>query len=267
MVVISGLKLKARRESTYATCFPKARSTLRAVGLLQKDVSLQNRLIACLPAGPRSQLLEHSELVELKLDVVLIETGEAASYAYFPLDSFVSIILQTDGTADIEVALIGSEGMFNIDLLLGVAESTYKSRVLGPGRALRIHRNALRLRRAEDACLRELLFRYVHVRGSQLARKMACMNSHSVEQRLANSLLLLRDRAHSGELFVTHGALGLMLGVRRESVSKAANTLQNRGFISYRRGYLILHDEVALERLSCACYQADRATYTRILNV
>lgn len=234
---------------------------------LQKDVSLQNRLIASLPPRPRAQLLEHSELVELKLDVVLIEAGETVLHAYFPLDSFVSIIFRTDDAPPIEVALIGSEGMVNTELILGVAQSSYSCRVLGSGRALQIKRNALSLRRAEDASLRELLFRYVQVRESQLARKVACMNSHSVEQRLAKSLLMLRDRAHSKELFITHESLGLMLGVRRESVSKAANIFQTRGLISYGRGYVILDDEAGLEHGACGCYQSDWSTYKRTLEV
>lgn len=235
--------------------------------LLQKDVSLQNGLIARLPAEPRGLLLAHSELVELKLHSVLISAGEPAQYAYFPLDSFVSIVLETDDQVDMEVAMVGSEGMFNTELVLGVTESAYTSRVQGAGRALRIHRNALRLRRAEDDFLRDLLFRYVHVRECQLARKVACMNAHTVEQRLARSLLMVRDRAHSMELFVTQESLALMVGVRRESVSKVANAFQDRGLISYGRGYLVLHDDVALERRSCACYKADRALYKRTLHV
>lgn len=234
--------------------------------LLQKDLSLQNKLIARLPAEPRGLLLAHSELVDLKLHSVLTAAGEPALYAYFPLDSFVSIVLKTDDEVDVEVAMIGSEGMFNTELVLGVTESAYTSRVQGAGPALRIHRNALRLRRTEDGCLRDLLFRYVHVRGCQLARKVACTNAHTVEQRLARSLLMVRDRAHSMELFVTQESLALMVGVRRESVSKVAKALQDRGLINYGRGYVVLHDDIALERRSCACYRADQTLYERILN-
>jgi CRP-like cAMP-binding protein len=233
--------------------------------LRQHDVSLQNRLIVLLPDEPRSQLLEHGELVELKPDTVLTEAGEPALHTYFPLDGFVSNTLQIDGGPGVEVALIGNEGMTNIDLVLGVLESAYTCRVGAAGRALRIPHKALRLRRYEDLCLRDLLYRYIYVRQTQLAQKLACRYSHSIEQRLALTLLTLRDRAHTNEIFMTHESLALMLGVRRESVSKTAIALQNRGLISYGRGYVMLEDAAALERRSCACYRADRATYVRAM--
>ena len=232
---------------------------------LQKDLSLANRLVAALPAAERGQLLEHSELVELKLHSVLLAAGEVAEHAYFPVDSFVSLVLQAEGAPNIEVALVGNEGMFNTSTVLGVETSSLSSLVQGAGRAFKIHRRALQLRRAEDKCLRDILHRYVDVRAQQLAQKAACMNYHSVEQRLARSLLMTRDRAHSGELFLTHESLALMLGVRRESVSQAASSFQREGLISYSRGYVMLLDETGLEAAACKCYQADLMVYDRTL--
>lgn len=234
--------------------------------MFQKDLSLKNRLVAALPPVARGLLLEYSELVELTLHSIVFPSGEPAKYAYFPIDSFVSVILPIDGAADMEVALVGNEGMFNTSTVLGLKGACFKTRVQGAGRALRIHRDALRLRRAEDGDLRDLLFRYINVRTCQLAQKSACMNHHTVEQRLARSLLMVRDRAQSSELFITHESLSMMLGVRRESVSQAANIFQKHGLISYGRGYVILHDESALERTACACYQSDLMVYAQTLS-
>ena len=165
-----------------------------------------------------------------------------------------------------EIALVGNEGMFNTATVLGVNSSSFTTRVQGAGRALKIHRNALRLRRADDHDLRDILFRYIDVRACQLAQKAACMSYHTVEQRLARSLLMVRDRANSHELFITHESLALMLGVRRESVSQAANNFQKRGLISYGRGYVVLLEEEDLKQGACACYQADLDVYTRTLS-
>lgn len=231
--------------------------------LIQKDLSLANRLISALPANARGLLLEHSALVELKLHEVLIAAEQEAEHAYFPIDSFVSLIAQADDTPNVEVALVGNEGMFNTSTVLGVASSPLASLVQGAGRAFKIHRKALQLRRVEDACLRDVLYRYIDVRANQLARKAACMNYHTVEQRLARSLMMTRDRAHSSELFLTHESLALMLGARRESVSQAASAFQKYGLISYRRGYVMLLDITGLEAASCKCYQADLLAYRR----
>ena len=235
----------------------------------QKDLSLANRLISALPAYERAMFIEHSELVELKPQTVLIEAGQTPEHAYFPVEGFVSVILPVEQVQapGLGVALVGSEGMCHISLMLGVAASSFTSLVLGAGRAFKIHRNALRLRRAEDACLRNVLHRYVDVFAGHMAQQAACLHYHTVPQRLARWLLMTRDRAHSGELFLTHEALGLMAGVRRESVSQAASVFQKNGLISYSRGYLMLLDEARLQAQACPCYQADLMAYDRALTL
>ena len=230
----------------------------------QKDISLKNRLIAALPPQSRSALLEHSELVDLNLHAQLLTAGCTGQHAYFPLDSFVSLFLAVDGGNDLEMALVGSEGMFNTNMVLGDTMSSLTSIVQGAGRALRIHRNALRLRRAEDARLRQVLLGYTSVILRQTAQRAACLRYHSVPQRLARSLLMVRDRAHSNELFLTHESLSLMVGARRETVSHAAITLQQAGIISYTRGYVWLLDEAALARVACPCYLADLQSYSQL---
>ena len=108
---------------------------------------------------------------------------------------------------------------------------------------------------------REVLHRYIALRMDQLALNMACASCHSVEQRLARWLLMARDRAHSNELVLTHEVLALMLGVRRESVTQAASSLQKHGLISYSRGDLMLLDQPGLEAVACSCYRTDLEIY------
>jgi CRP-like cAMP-binding protein len=229
-----------------------------------KDLSLKNRLIAGLPPTSRSALLEHSELVDLSLHAELLVAGRSGQHAYFPIDSFVSLTLALDGESDLEIAMVGSEGMFNTTMVLGDPTSTLTSVVQGAGRALRIHRNALRLRRAEDAGLRQVLLGYASVILRQTAQRAACLRSHSVPQRLARSLLMVRDRAHSNELFLTHESLSLMIGARRDTVSHAAGAFQKAGVISYTRGYVLLLDEAALALAACPCYQTDLQSYSQL---
>ena len=231
---------------------------------MSQDISLKNQLVAALPPLERGLLLEYSEVVELQLYAVLVRAGDFSEFAYFPLDCMVSNVLGTAHTPDMEVSLVGMEGMVNTSMVLGLATAPFTSLVQSVGYALKIHRNALQLRRAEDALLRNVLLRYTGVVSCQMAQRTLCMNYHTVLERLARSLLMARDRSHSLELFITHEAFAVMLGVRRESVSLAARHFQARGLISYRRGYVILLDSVALERAACNCYFADCATYDQM---
>jgi len=56
-----------------------------------------------------------------------------------------------------------------------------------------------------------------------------------------------------------------MLGVRRVGVTQAAQTLQERGLISYSRGNVFIQNVRGLEAASCSCYQADKDVYARIM--
>ncbi len=237
--------------------------------LAQRNLSLANRLIAELPPLERGFLLEHAELVELALQEVLVQPGELSAHAWFPVEGWVSLMLPVThagrGSAashgEMGVAMVGSEGMFNTSLLLGASHAHLVCRVQAAGRAFRLGCEPLRHMLQARQALRERLYRYVGVRQRQLAQQALCMNYHTVEQRLVRCLLMARDRLQSNELFLTHDVLAHMLGVRRESVTQAASTLQRRGFVSYSRGYLMLLDEPALQRLACACYQADLLSY------
>lgn len=244
-------------------------SYLGELVLPQRNLSLANRLVADLPAPERGLLLEHSEMVEMPLHEVLLHAGQASPCVWFPVEGWVAQMLpllhagrgSTSSAAELGMALIGNEGLFDSSLLLGARQSHLLCRVQAAGRAFRVGREPLQQLMHERPAVRERLLGYVQVRQRQLAQQALCMNYHAVEQRLVRCLLMVRDRMHSSELFLTHDVLAPLLGVRRESVTQAASTLQRRGLVSYSRGYLMLLDEPALLRLACGCYQADIASY------
>jgi hypothetical protein len=55
-----------------------------------------------------------------------------------------------------------------------------------------------------------------------------------------------------------------MLGVRRPSVSIAAETLQAAGLITYHRGKVKVLDRAGLEAASCECYSLIRERFDRL---
>ena len=233
--------------------------------LLQKDLSLANRLIALIPPVDRAVFLEHSELVELKVQTILVQAGENLEHAYFPVDSVTATLLPVNGAEDVEMGMVGNEGMVNTSMVLGVRSSAFTTVVQCAGRSFKIHHRALEKLLTTDSCLRMVLSRYIDVRMSQLAQQVACRHFHTVQQRLARWLLMTRDRAHTSELFLTHEVLARMLGVRRESITQAARSLQRHGVISYTRGYVMLMDPAALGEEACSCYRKDIAVYERVI--
>jgi CRP-like cAMP-binding protein len=230
------------------------------------NVALRNRLLARLPMADRVRFVAACETVELQAGQVLMRPAARLAGAWFPLDAVLSVDLVAVGEGrSIEVALIGREGMVGLPLLLGAAECELTATVVRPGAALSITADGLRLQLAANAELDRHLRRYVLVAMAQLARAVLCARYHRVDERLARLLLMTQDRCAQETLHVTHAALAGTLGVRRAGVTRAANDLQRQHLIAYHRGTLAVVDRPGLQRVACACYLADRASYAALM--
>lgn len=224
-----------------------------------------NLLLASLPSKDYQHLLQNCEIVDLKPADILVSSGEPIYHAFFPIDSSISLVMQIKGGASLEAALIGNEGMLGISLMLGIDIAPFTAVVQGAGSALRITVPAFLRELEHSPAMNRQLKRYIYVMLKQLIQTAACTRFHVVPERLGRLLLMIRDRAHSDEFHITQEVLAQMLGVRRVGVTKAASMLQKNKLISYSRGDVRILDIAGLEAASCACYQADKDVYERIL--
>jgi CRP-like cAMP-binding protein len=225
----------------------------------------ENRLLAALPDEDRARLLARSEIVRLDVPRAVHEAHQPIPHVYFPLSGVVSLTSHMDGGDVVEVGLVGSEGMVGLPVFLGADSSPFRAFAQVPGEGRRVATAAfLELVRHGDG-VQSVLHRYTHVLLTQTAQAAACNRLHPVEQRLARWLLMTHDRVADDRFPLTHQFLGMMLGVRRASVSIAAGMLQQAGLIRYHRGVIEVLDRAGLEAASCDCYRLIRTEYERVL--
>ena len=106
---------------------------------------------------------------------------------------------------------------------------------------------------------RNLMLAYQQAFLEQVLVSVACNGTHSLKERLARWLLMMRDRADSSALQITHSLLGEMLGVQRQSITIAARELERAGLIARGRRQVTIRDRRGLVAASCECYQLVRA--------
>ncbi len=229
-------------------------------------VTVENHLIELLPRRDRARLLAVCEPFELLLTEVLCEPGQATSHVYFPLEGFISLVVMVEGSAGVEVGMVGREGMLGAQLALGVPTVPVHALVQGQGSAWRVAAPAVRGGRARRPALQRSRNRYVYVVMAQQAASAACLRFHQIGPRLARWLLMSQDRAHSDSFRVTQQFLAYMLGVRRVGITAAAVALQRDGLIAYHRGEMVVLDRGGLELAACGCYAADQRAYADVMH-
>ena len=204
-------------------------------------------------------LLEpHLRQVTLMQGTILHEAGEAITFVYFPISGMVSMLAVLKSGEAIEAGIIGREGF--VGGYVGVRGwRSYGHAVMQmSGDALRI--NVKNFKKAYDVSdeLRVLVNGYQSVLYFQAQQTAACQALHQVEARMCRWLLQAQDAVGGDTINLTQEFLSHMLGVRRTSVSGAANKLQSDGLITYKRGTIRVLNRKGLEKCSCECYGAVR---------
>ncbi|MGF7131771.1 CRP-like cAMP-binding protein [Paraburkholderia sp. EB58] len=224
-----------------------------------------NDLLGALPAREWQRLAPHLELVGLRADQLLCDSGQPIHHVYFPTTAIVSVLLTMEDGGSVEVAAIGYEGMTGVPIVTGGETMPNRVQVQSPGFAYRISAQCLRQQIAQSSFLRQLTLLYAHALLTQIAQTAACNRYHSLPRQLCRWLLIEMDRVGSDELVVTQQMIADMLGVRREGVTEAAGKLHDEGVIRHSRGHIKVLDRRGLESRACECYGAVKREFDRLL--
>jgi CRP-like cAMP-binding protein len=225
-----------------------------------------NRLLDSLPAQELEELRRLWEVVSLGPAEEVYHEGGPLSYVHFPVSGIYSTVVGFDDGRIVEASTVGNEGMLGIAAVLGLGFSPKTATTPVPGDCLRLPVAALRSFLQSGSSLAGMLHRYAAFALRNAYQTVACNAVHSAQERMCRWLLTSQDRLGEGLLTLTHEFLAQLLGVRRQTVTVIAGTLQAAGLIRFRRGVVRILSRPGLEASCCECYNASRSLYERIVH-
>jgi hypothetical protein len=224
-----------------------------------------NQLLSSLSVEDYARLVPHLRTVKLSLGDIIGQGSGDFGFAYFPINSVVSLMCDMEDGATVEVALAGNDGVLGTSIFLDGHAGANRAVVGIAGEAVRMEARILRDQFMRGGAFQRVLLRYTGALITQISLTAACNRKHTLEKRLCRWLLLIRDRVASDELMMTQEFIASMLGGRRETVTVAAGRLQDAGLIHYSRGRLRIMDRKRIEETVCECYQAVKSERNRLL--
>jgi CRP-like cAMP-binding protein len=218
----------------------------------------RNRLLLALPPRHLKRLMPELELIECQRAQILLDADSSLDHVFFPDSGVVSVVaVYADGKI-IEMATIGREGCTGVQAVLGAKSSSIGLLVQIPGTAAKMSRLAFMRAMRSVPAFRSLMFAYVDAFLEQVLVSVACNSAHSLNQRLARWLLMMRDRSDDDTLQITQSLLAEMLGVQRPSITNAAWEFERTGLIARGLRQVTILDRRGLMEASCECYQLVR---------
>lgn len=212
-------------------------------------------------------------LIQAELEPGVFGTGdvihvpdEPIGRVHFVEQGVVSVVAERQSGEQIELGLVGYDGLTGLPVVLGVNTSPHRYMVQDNGLST-LH---LRADRLMDACRRRpslhaLLLRYSYVHSVQLS-STASANAHlTLPERLARWLLKAHDRVEGDRLELTHEFMATMLSVRRSGVTVTLHQLEETGAIQSRRGTVIVSDRARLRQIAGEGYGLAEREYSALI--
>jgi CRP-like cAMP-binding protein len=226
----------------------------------------RNLLLGAMSEEDFALLQPHLGRVDLERNDGLFEPDREIAHLHFLEAGVGSIVSDEEGGEQIEVGIVGREGVSGIPVLLGADRTPHRGFMqVGPTTALRI--DADRLREAINASesLRNLLLRYVQTFMIQTAQTATANGNYTLPERLARWLLMCHDRIDGDELELTHEFMSMMLAVRRSGVTVTLHTLEAAGAIRTMRGRIAVRDRSKLLSVAGESYGRPEEEYRRLI--
>lgn len=217
----------------------------------------RNSLFAVLDDTEMEAMLEFAKVRRAAADERIFTKGDPGDSLYVILRGRVAVQTESDEAKVMLLNILDTGSLFGEIAMLDGGERTATVVAQEATELLRIDRRDFMpfLLQRPDLCVRLMTVLCERVRWtSAIIEDTVFLN---VPRRLAKRILMLShaygrttDAGTRITTFVSQEDLANMLGVSRESVNKTLKQFQTAGAISYRNGYIIVHDESFLDQVS-----------------
>jgi len=219
---------------------------------------LSNRLLLALPPRNLKQLAPNLEFIRCEPKQILSDVDASIDHVFFPNSGVISVVaVYADGNV-IEMATIGREGCAEVQAFFGAKRSSARLLVQIPGSAAKMSGAAFNRAMKSMPSFHGLMSAHVQAFLEQVLVSAACNGRHSLKQRLARWMLMMRDRSDADVMPITQDLLAELLGVQRPSLTHAVAELEETGLILRGRRQVTILDRQGPIKASCECYQLVR---------
>ena len=214
----------------------------------------RNHVLSSLSDRDAALLASSLEPVELPLRHQLETPHRPIEHVYFPEDGLISVVTTGALERQIEVGIIGRDGLSSVAAVLGVDRSPNSVFMQIAGRGLRIQTDALKAAFETSLSLRQTLMSAVQAFVVQASYTALANGRAKIDARLARWLVMAHDRLDGDRIPLTHEFLAVMLGVRRPGVSIVLQQFDALGLIETRRSALVIKNRKLLEEMADGFY-------------
>jgi CRP-like cAMP-binding protein len=217
-----------------------------------------NTIIDALPDASIRTIFRSAKVVTLDPSQITTFYGKRMATVDFPVNALLSVLGNFEDGETAEITTVGREGFVEIDAALHHDYALRTSRCLFSGTAIRIPLTDFQLGLGSDTYFADGIYHAVRARAFITEQLTICSIRHSAEQRFARWLALASWKLGANEIALTQEVLASLLGIRRATVTIAAQQLQASGAIRYARGVVTIADVKILHSRACMCFDEIR---------
>lgn len=213
-----------------------------------QDVS-RNKILSALKSADLERLLAVAEPISLAKGAAIGPRAPREMHHCHFLTAGVAVCEAQSRDRDMAaLGLIGRDGVTNLQTVEADIWPRLTYRMLVAGEGLRVRFEDLSALRYTAPSIEPLLVAFRDQFLIEAASSLVGGVRKSVDERVANWLLLLAAKSERDVLPVTHEDISVALGARRAGVTGALNALQGLGYVELNRAEIVIRDRQGLEK-------------------